>query len=577
MDFTALGNTPISNERPTGADARYDSGFQDLQTEIGKLSTPPGIVDWERVAELAASILETKSKDLQAASYLAVALIHTRKAEGVKIGLTIYEDLLTNFWDDLFPARKRGRSSAVEWWAERSDAALKHILPGISKVDRDALLERLNRIEDLLAEKLEEPPPLKLLLRTLKSLPLSEEGAPPPENGQKPEAGKAAPLESASLETASGPRSKSPESEKPDTAPEEAPPEQSAREDKGPKKEETNAPTAPPPRPETTNGPEGKSAPKIPAPLSNEAKEARKGIEAAYRQLHQTAMALQQAEPENPAAYRTNRISAWALITVPPRQSNGRSQIPPPQTGTAGRLRELRESGNWSGLLRGAEAELHRFVFWLDLNRFSHEALSRLNGEKGFENAQKAVQEETLSFMGRLWGLEKMAFADGTPFADEETRKWLDSLGGSLSDGAGAGFSAPARQVSPDAAWVNRAVEKGRALAEGNRLSDALVYFQEGIRSAASKEAELVWRISLADLLLEYGQPELATSHLERIMAEIEAHRLEIWDTELALAGLSAVWEGAAAGVLKMVDAAGILGRIAALDAAHALRLKTSR
>ena len=78
MDLSTLGKTPIHPENPTGSDARYDPDFEALQTEIDKLSSPSATngVDWKKVSDSAARILSKKSKDLMAASYLAISQIH---------------------------------------------------------------------------------------------------------------------------------------------------------------------------------------------------------------------------------------------------------------------------------------------------------------------------------------------------------------------------------------------------------------------------------------------------------------------------------------------------------------------
>ena len=113
MTLADLGKTPVSKEKPTGSDVRYDPLFEELQAEVDKLSSPTatGTLDWGKVAKASAAILSGKSKDLLVAGYLAVSLIHTRKDEGLAVGLRLFRDLLENFWEDLFPpkARMRGR------------------------------------------------------------------------------------------------------------------------------------------------------------------------------------------------------------------------------------------------------------------------------------------------------------------------------------------------------------------------------------------------------------------------------------------------------------------------------------
>ena len=155
MDLASLGKTPISPEHPAGADVRYDPDFDHLQAEIDKLASPSATAatDWKKVAHLASSILSTKAKDLLVASYLAVALIHTDRSDGLLTGLSIMHDLLANFWEGLFPPRKRlrGRLAALEWWIEKSEPALKaYPRASLSAETCSQARERLQAIDALL-------------------------------------------------------------------------------------------------------------------------------------------------------------------------------------------------------------------------------------------------------------------------------------------------------------------------------------------------------------------------------------------------------------------------------------------
>jgi len=126
MDISELGRHPISVDKPAGVDIRYDPAFDELQTEVDKLSSPAaaGSVNWEKVCRFASEILMNRSKDLVAAGYLAVSLIYRRRNDGFAMGLNLYLDLLEHFWEELYPSklRARGRIRAIEWWAEKTEA-----------------------------------------------------------------------------------------------------------------------------------------------------------------------------------------------------------------------------------------------------------------------------------------------------------------------------------------------------------------------------------------------------------------------------------------------------------------------
>jgi len=175
MDLQLLGKEPISQDNPSGSDIRYDPEFEELKAEVDKLSTPKaaGSIDWGKVVKLSSGILNEKSKDLLVASYLSVGLIHTRKFEGFIIGLTIYRDLIEEFWDTLFPqkTRMRGRTSAIEWWMEKTEEALMQLknIPVTEELLSTAK-ELIGKMDELLSKQVEDCPSIHPLLDLLNAL-----------------------------------------------------------------------------------------------------------------------------------------------------------------------------------------------------------------------------------------------------------------------------------------------------------------------------------------------------------------------------------------------------------------------
>ena len=179
MNLESLGKQPISKDQPAGADIRFEPLFEELQSEVGKLSSisGPASVDWGKVIKLSSEILAEKSKDLLVASYLAVALIYNRQVEGFAIGLKVYQELLETFWDRLYPAKMKGRAGAIEWWIEKTEGALKQVKQRALPQDQmNSLKERLEKIEQFLGKNLEEPPSFNSILDQLETL-----SPPPPE------------------------------------------------------------------------------------------------------------------------------------------------------------------------------------------------------------------------------------------------------------------------------------------------------------------------------------------------------------------------------------------------------------
>jgi type VI secretion system protein VasJ len=392
MEIHSLGKDPIQPDQPAGSDVRYEPEYEQLQAEIDKLSWPSasGGIDWKKVSDLAGSILAKKCKDLLVASYLAVSQIHMRRIEGLADGLKVLHDLIEYYWDDLFPPKKRmrGRLAAIQWWIEKTEIALKEITSQPVAAEKvDAIKQALTQIDSLLAQHLPEPPLLRPIQRVLEEFPSVSQGHSEPD----------------STSAAEAPQPQPSRALKPKT-PRELP--------------ETAAPSD------------------EPQALITES-DAQKFITTGMQKVRQAAAFLLEHNSMNAMAYRHRRTAAWSLVSAPPPESNGQTRIPPPAPQVRQALLDLRESGNWNALIMSAEQRMSQFIFWFDLNRFSAEALASLGN--GYQNAYEAVCQETTFFIYRFPTLAELSFSDGCPFADPETRQWLNDIAIGANSVADAG------------------------------------------------------------------------------------------------------------------------------------------
>jgi type VI secretion system protein VasJ len=524
MEILSLGKDPIKPDQPAGSDVRYEPEYEELQAEIDKLSVPSasGGTDWEKVSDLAGAILAEKSKDLLVASYLAVSQVHMRRIEGLADGLIVIHDLIANYWDDMFPPKKRmrGRMGAVEWWVEKTEAALtavKHDPVAAEKLE--AVQTTLSQIDTLLNEYLPEPPLLRPIQRALEVVPSVSE-----------------------------------------------------------KKSETKpAPvTEQPPEPEPEMKPEAsKVAPAAAEPETlATAQDAQKVISSGMQKVRQAAAFLLETDLTNAMAYRYRRIAAWSVVSALPPESDGQTQIPPPAPQILQSLLEFKESGNWNALIMGAEQRLSQYIFWFDLNRLVAEALVNLGD--GYENANDAVCEETALFIHRLPGLVGMTFSDGTPFADPETSQWLKGI--ALGAGSVGDVAVPTSATvkgTDETGRMAKTLAEAQALAKKKKLLEAVQYLQTELKNCASQQEALMWRLALCRMLIGSKRTDMAVPHLDLILKDIETYRLETWDPRLALDGLKLVWT--AYSTYTTTEAKGkaeaVLSQIAKLDPAEALKL----
>ncbi len=530
MDLLSLGKEPINADHPTGSDVRYEPEFEALQAEIDKMSNPAasGGADWEKVNKLASEILANKAKDLLAASYLAVGQIHTDQLKGFAVGLQIYGSLIEQYWDTLYPAKKRmrGRIAAIEWWLEKSEAALQTLRVEALPAERiEEFRQDLEKIDKLLQEHLEEAPLLRPIGRFIDSIPVKAE--------------KKTELEA-------------PSEEKP------------ASEAAGPAAAGKSATTA-------EAAPRAAGAPTPPSAVEMaSAGDAERVLKGALESIRRVGAYLHRENLANALAYRWRRIASWATVTELPPAPEGRTLVPPPDAGIRNVLNDMREKGNWQALVESAEQRVSEFIFWFDLNRFVAEGLSNLGGP--YEDAHEALCQETAFFVHRLSGIETLAFSDGTPFADPETHQWLKSV---RLGGVGTMVGPVGTGGTDDGDRIAEVMQKAQELVKKKKLPEAVSLVQQELRNSFSRKEQLLWRLGLSQILMNAKKPQLALPHLEVILQDIEEFGLEEWDPNLALKGLKMAWLGFDAHPDKEVKGRGLetLDRIAKLDPAEALRM----
>jgi type VI secretion system protein VasJ len=525
MDISLVGRQPINAEKPTGSDIRYDPAFDELQTEVDKLTSPAlaGSVNWEKVCRFASDILMHKSKDLLVASYLAVGLIHTRRNDGFTMGISVFNDLCERFWDDLFPSRirMRGRIRAVEWLLERCTISLRQMQDlSFPPTQVSLIKEKLAKLEIFLGDKLEKAPSFTALNEFFGELAASMEDVP---------------SHDAVSQAAS-------ESREENTQAAHFPVQESEQET--------------PPRPVAT------------------CQDAGIMVGEALKSMREASFCMRQQDPTSPQAYRLARIAAWYAVEDLPPAVNGRTRIPPPTSLEKKLLFDLRNNGDAEALLKAAEARLPQYIFWMDLNRFAADSLSRLGNR--YEKAHDAVCQETAFLLHRLPGLDDLCFSDGTPFSVPETRQWLQGivLRGGLRNSVIGTNSSPVDDGGAEEG-MEKSIEELQLLIRKGNLIEAMEGGQRKLREASSRQEKLLWRLAFARMLVNVGKAKQSLPYLEHVLEDIDIHGLEDYDPALALRGLRLCWLAfEAQEEQKFKDrAADVLHRIGRLDMPEMVRL----
>jgi len=131
---------PIPGENPSGIDLRYDTKLlihdkikearrQDDELSQGAWQSERKVANFPLVVKLAQDTLATVSKDLQVSAWLTEALLQTQRFDGLRQGLELTLNLLTEFWDTIYPVVEDGdwelRSAPLNFIGDKLEFPLR--------------------------------------------------------------------------------------------------------------------------------------------------------------------------------------------------------------------------------------------------------------------------------------------------------------------------------------------------------------------------------------------------------------------------------------------------------------------
>jgi type VI secretion system protein VasJ len=477
---------PVSAAAPAGATAKANPQYEAVIAEMTKLeSVTGGAVDWSMVLDSSGKVLQSVSKDLRIATYMAYGLYQTQGLEGLATGLVVISEIMDRYWPNLFPelARLRGRANALGWLIERASSTLPDVqVDGNARERVEALDVAAARLAEVARQKFEaNGPAVRPLLESVQRLKASLPAeAPPPPPPPPPQA-------------------------KPATPP------------------PAVAPVAAAPAPAA-------AAVAMPAVASLAS------VEAATDFLRQTgtslvsaAGTLRRAAPADPQSYRLLRVGLYLhLVNPPPSDASGKTSIPAPPAALRTQLERMAANGKWAEVLEEAESALVQHRFWMDPHFLSARAL----GELGFQPARQALLTELASWLKRMPTVPRFMFGDGSASASGETRAWLESeLAPPAASGGAPSAGKPDDKGADDEA---AALAEARKLLGGGKAPDAIALLQQRVEAATSSRKRFRARLALAKLCVGSGQPNVARAIFEALDRESIEHGLDVWEPALA-------------------------------------------
>ncbi|NWK78835.1 type VI secretion system protein TssA [Aquitalea sp. LB_tupeE] len=232
------------------------------------------------------------------------------------------------------------------------------------------------------------------------------------------------------------------------------------------------------------------------------------------------------------AAFRLARVVRWDSIAQPPPHDGlQRTRLPAPRPELRQTLTRLLLQKQWHALLEKADSAFLESAnhFWLDLQYLAWQALGQL-GESHQHWRDIALSDIAL-MRHRLCGIEQLCFADGSPFADDNTLEWLASQAVVYDlSGGDKPWSPPL--ISVAAADLTDIGQQARLLAEQQGLEAALGWLQAlprppGLRQQAQ---QLLLTAQLAE---SCGRSDIALGIVHGLEQELCSQEICRWDPEL--------------------------------------------
>jgi type VI secretion system protein ImpA len=250
--------------------------------------------------------------------------------------------------------------------------------------------------------------------------------------------------------------------------------------------------------------------------------------EDAASRIAASAVYLRQIDPTNPAAYLLLRGFRWGELRASGSNPDPRLLEAPP-TATRTQLRSLLLDSKWEALLEGCEVVMATAQGrgWLDLQRYALTACDQLGSE--FQIVGNAIRGAVRSLLADVPGIVDMTLMDDTPTANAETRKWLGTL---LENSVPSGRALGEDDEAP-AEPLRQRGGRAAAMAEvrAGRTDRAITMLMHEAASEKSNRGRFLVQTELAGIMVEGGHHVVAQPILEELKTQIDAHRLDEWES----------------------------------------------
>ena len=234
---------------------------------------------------------------------------------------------------------------------------------------------------------------------------------------------------------------------------------------------------------------------------------------------------------------RLVRCLRWdTLHESPPADAQFRTRLEAPRAELRQQMKRLVLQKHWHELLERVEGAFMEGVnhLWFDLQYFQHVALDHLGAP--YSAWRELLRADLALFLERLPGIERIAFNDGTAFADDTTLEWIAKHAVVRDLEAGETIAPlPVSADSDDGAAGNwpEIEAQARDIAAGQSLESAFAWL-EALPGLRTERQRYLQRFVMARLADHAGRTDTALPLLAELDAATQTVPLVRWEPALA-------------------------------------------
>lgn len=233
---------------------------------------------------------------------------------------------------------------------------------------------------------------------------------------------------------------------------------------------------------------------------------------------------------------RLVRSVRWdTLHEVPPADASARTRLVPPRGELRQQMKRLVLQKQWHELLERVEGAFMEGVnhLWFDLQYFQHVALDHVGAP--YSTWRELLRADFALFLERLPGIERLAFNDGTPFADDATLEWIARHAVVRDLEAGESVAPlPVSADSDDAAagdWPEIEAQ-ARDMVAGEGIEAAFAWL-EALPGMRTERQRYLQRLVMARLANHAGRADTAMALLADLDSAARSLPLMRWEPAL--------------------------------------------